>query len=514
MRNALTNHSQIFEAGGGYCQSKRLSNITQLRPLRVLSLFSGIGAFEKALENIGVPYELVGYCEIDKYASKAYSLIHNVPESMNFGDITKLNAKQLGNVDLVTYGFPCQDISCSGKQKGFVDEEGNRTRSGLFFEALRIVEETKPKFAICENVKALTGKKFKNEFQLVLDGLDEAGYNNYWKVLNAKDYGVPQNRERVFVVSIRKDIDDGFDFPDRFPLQTRLKDVLEDNVDEKFYLTEEQVAKLSGNIFHQANVRLQEKDWCDILLARDYKDPKCVRVMQIGNIAEEKNFSNPQVGRVYSPEGLSPTLNTCQGGGREPKIVDVELTSTRGNGIMGTIRASIYKQGSRNLIENVEHGRGYEGVIETIVYDDFNSRIRADQSCVGTITTNIGNDALRNGQKLIEFDPVYAASRGRYLENSSDTEQRLEVNLTGTTNTLTAVLKDDYIIEPDGRYYRIRIRKLTPKECFRLMGFDDEDCDILSENKISNTQIYKMAGNSIVVQVLEHIFKNLLERYT
>ena len=447
MRNALTNHSQIFEAGGGYCQSKRLSNITQFRPLRVLSLFSGIGAFEKALENIGVPYELVGYCEIDKYASKAYSLIHNVPESMNFGDITKLNAKQLGNLDLVTYGFPCQDISCSGKQKGFVDEEGNCTRSGLFFEALRIIEETKPKFAICENVKALTGKKFKNEFQLVLDGLNEAGYNNYWKVLNAKDYGIPQNRERVFVISIRKDIDQGYDFPDGSPLQTKLKDVLEANVDEKFYLSEEQVAILIG---------------------------KC-------------NLSN-----------------ICQYG----------VTSTRGNGIMGTIRASIYKQGSRNLIENVEHGRGYEGVIETIVYDDFNSRIRADQSCVGTITTNIGNDALRNGQKLIEFDPVCAASRGRYSENSSGTEQRLEVNLTGSTNTLIAVLKDNYIIEPDGRYYRIRIRKLTPKECFRLMGFDDEDCDILSENKISNTQIYKMAGNSIVVQVLEHIFKNLLKRYT
>lgn len=168
--------------------------------IKYLSLFSGIGAFEKALENLSIPYELVGYCEIDKYASKAYSIIHNVPESLNFGDITLINEKQLPkDIDLVTYGFPCQDISLAGKQKGFEDENGNKTRSGLFFDALRIIEECRPQIAIAENVKNLTGKRFTEQFNIVLNSLESAGYNNYWKVLNAKDYEIPQNIEKIGV---------------------------------------------------------------------------------------------------------------------------------------------------------------------------------------------------------------------------------------------------------------------------------------------------------------------------
>lgn len=203
--------------------------------IKLLSLFSGIGAFEKALVNLGVDFELVGYCEIDKFASKSYSAIHRVSEDMNLWDVTKIDTSKLPNdIDLISYGFPCQDISPEGKQRGFHDEDGNLTRSGLFFEALRIIEGTKPKIAIAENVKNLTSKKFSEQFKIVLDSLEEAGYNNYWKVLNAKDYGIPQNRERVFIVSIRKDIDTGkFEFPKPFPLEKRLKDMLEDDVDKK-----------------------------------------------------------------------------------------------------------------------------------------------------------------------------------------------------------------------------------------------------------------------------------------
>jgi DNA (cytosine-5)-methyltransferase 1 len=210
--------------------------------LNVLSLFSGIGAFEKALENLGIPHNVVAYCEIDKYASKAYSVIHDIPEEKNLQDVTKVDILDIEDtVDLITYGFPCQDISNAGKQKGFEDEDGNRTRSGLFFEALRIIDEYKPKFAIAENVKALTSKKFANEFKTVLESLDEVGYNNYYQVLNAKDYGIPQNRERVFIISIRKDIDKGFSFPQPIPLGLKLKDLLEDEVDEKYYLSEKAI---------------------------------------------------------------------------------------------------------------------------------------------------------------------------------------------------------------------------------------------------------------------------------
>ena len=141
--------------------------------LNVLSLFSGIGAFERALENLGIAYKLVGYCEIDKYASKAYSLLHRVPESMNYGDITKIDETQLpNNLDLITYGFPCQDISIAGEKKGLVDSEGKKTRSGLFFDALRIIEATRPKIAIAENVKHLTSKSMKPVFDIVLKSLE------------------------------------------------------------------------------------------------------------------------------------------------------------------------------------------------------------------------------------------------------------------------------------------------------------------------------------------------------
>lgn len=171
--------------------------------LNVLSLFSGIGAFEKALTNLKVPFNLLAYCEIDKHASKSYSAIHGVPENMNLWDVTKVDFLDIYEiVDLITYGFPCQDISIAGQQKGFTDEDGNRTRSGLFFEALRIIEDFNPKFAIAENVKALTSKKFANEFRIVLESLEAAGYNNYFAVLNAKDYGIPQNREREYLLSL------------------------------------------------------------------------------------------------------------------------------------------------------------------------------------------------------------------------------------------------------------------------------------------------------------------------
>lgn len=207
--------------------------------LNVLSLFSGIGAFEKALENLGIPHNVLAYCEIDKYASKAYSIIHDIPEEKNLKDVTKVDILDIvERVDLITYGFPCQDISNCGKQNGFTDENGERTRSGLFFDALRIIDDYKPKFAIAENVKNLTSKRFKEEFKIVLESLEELGYNNYWQILNSKDYGIPQNRERVFIISIRKDIDKGFKFPTPFPLDLKLKDLLDDEVDEKYYLGE------------------------------------------------------------------------------------------------------------------------------------------------------------------------------------------------------------------------------------------------------------------------------------
>ena len=209
--------------------------------MRLLSLFSGIGAFEKALTNLNIDYELVGFSEIDKWAIKSYCAIHNISEDLNLGDISKIKDEDIPNADLVTYGFPCQDISVAGLQKGI--KEG--TRSGLLYEAERVIKTIKPRYAIAENVKNLVGKKHKNDFDELLKRLDAYGYNNYWKVLNAKDFGIPQNRERVFIISIRKDIDVGvFKFPDKIEIKSlNFRDFLTKNA---LYLEEKDYNKVKG----------------------------------------------------------------------------------------------------------------------------------------------------------------------------------------------------------------------------------------------------------------------------
>ena len=511
--------------------------------LKVLSLFSGIGAFEKALINLGIGYDLVNYCEIDKYASKCYSEIFNIPEEKNLWDVTKVNEKELSKgVDLVTYGFPCQDISNAGKQKGFFNEDGSQTRSGLFFDALRIIKEVKPKVAIAENVKALTQKKFKEAFLLVLESLEDAGYNNYWQVLNAKDYGVAQNRERVFIVSIRKDIDTGnFVFPDKIPLKKKLKDYLEENVEEKYYLSE----KLQKGFREHAQRHKEKGNGFDFAptdgsgIGRSITTRAGSRntdnfLIQVGQCYADNN----QAGRVYSKEGLSPTLNTCQGGNLQPKIIDdiynhrppreytdyspalraerqglkVVIENQEGKSDVQLVGQTSFGHHQSNRvyspdelsiaintctppqISNIQKERnkasefvgighhpfskklefnGFHNDVcpcliatdykapkcvlekdtkEPIIYDDFNNRIKADQSCIGTLTTNIGSSTPRNGTKIIESTP------------------------------------------------KQRIRKLTPKECWRLMGFTDEDFE-KCRPFTSDSQLYKQAGNSIVVDV-------------
>lgn len=208
--------------------------------LKVNELFSGIGAFRKALLNLNIPHEIVGISEIDKYAIQSYEAMYG--KTRNYGDISKIN--KLDYADMWTYGFPCQDISVAGEQLGIIK---GVTRSGLLYEVQRLLTTSKecnelPKFLILENVKNLVGKQFKDKFLQWLDWLDELGYNSYWQVLNAKDYGLPQNRERVFVVSIRKDVDNGsFKMPSPIPLETTMFDFLEDKVDDKYYLSDKYI---------------------------------------------------------------------------------------------------------------------------------------------------------------------------------------------------------------------------------------------------------------------------------
>lgn len=278
--------------------------------MKYLSLFSGIGAFEKALKNIGVNIELVGFSEIDKYAIKSYCAIHRVDESLNLGDITKIRTDEIPEFDLMTWGFPCQDISVAGKMEGI--KEG--TRSGLYYEGYKILKAKRPKYSIIENVKNLASNRFKSQFESILKDIEELGYTNYWRVLNAKDYGIPQNRERVYIISIRNDILEDkdrknkiFTFPEPRELNLRLKDMLvdEEYVSEKYYINKP---------FLLNKTPCKTDSEIKVIGELDIKGHDCIK-------------------RVYSINGIAPTLTNMQGGNRQPKILIDEpvIVSNRGN---------------------------------------------------------------------------------------------------------------------------------------------------------------------------------------
>lgn len=206
-----------------------------METLKVLELFGGIGACSKALERLKIPYEIVDYVEIDKYAVMSFNAMHNTnfePQDIKEWD------KDI-EVDLIMHGSPCQDFSLAGKQAGGDKDSG--TRSSLMYETIRIVNKLKPKYVIWENVKNVISKKHIHNFNNYIEEMSRGGYTSYYQVLNAQDYGIPQNRERVFTISIRKDLHKRFVFPPKQELKLKLKDMLEDNVDDKYYLSEKMI---------------------------------------------------------------------------------------------------------------------------------------------------------------------------------------------------------------------------------------------------------------------------------
>lgn len=219
---------------------------TEENPLRVFTAFSGYDSQCMALDRIGIPYELVGWSEIDKYAIQAHNAVYPQYADRNYGDISQIDWEKVPDFDLFTYSFPCTDISNAGVQKGL--EEGSGTRSSLLWECKKTIEIKRPKYLMMENVKALVSAKFLPFYKKWEQWLAEMGYDNHCKVMNAKDYGVPQNRERIFIISILGD--QNFKFPEPFPLEKRLKDVLEDKVAEKYYLSEKAV---EGFLKHNEN---------------------------------------------------------------------------------------------------------------------------------------------------------------------------------------------------------------------------------------------------------------------
>lgn len=463
--------------------------------ITINELFSGIGSQVAALRRIGVPYNVIGIAEIDKYAIQSYEAING--PTRNYGDISAVES--LDYADLWTYSFPCQDLSVAGKQKGI--KEG--TRSGLLLEVERLLlnavkDGSAPKYLLLENVKNLVGKQFKPDFDKWLDTLDFLGYDNYWQVLNAKDYGIPQNRERVFVVSIRKDLKQSYKFPDKTELLFRLKDLLEPAADEKYYLKGEKIERLLNNF-----TGLQIREYCDMSV----NEPKIKSVANCILARYDKGVSNHKnVGTAV----IEPICVASRG--RNP-----ENTSDRTTGSPTEQRLEAKFDGCTNTLTTVQKDNY---VLQMVGLLDIKGneqvrRVYDEDGLAPTLNTMQGG----NRQPKILQHP-HGFNKGNVFENCP------------TITANGSFEQNNFLL------HNLQIRKLTPLECWRLMGFTDEDFYKargkflktktlpeydeddegerivvgFKERKVyemSDNQLYKQAGNSIVVNVLAFIFRNL-----
>lgn len=404
------------------------------KPIRLIELFAGYGSQAMALKRIGADFEHYRVVEFDKYAVASYNAVHGT----NFPplDITKVHAEDLNICDterycyLMTYSFPCTDLSLAGKRAGM--KKGSGTRSGLLWEVERILKEIRdgggelPQILFMENVPQVHVDANRADFQSWIDFLTSLGYVSYWQDLNAKDYGVAQNRNRCFMFSFQGEFN--YKFPPPEPLTKRIRDYLEESVDPKFYLSDKAL-----KCFREHAQKQKEK----------------------GN-GFQANYKN-------------------------------------GDDIASTLKSRYYKDGSDCLIKSSVVGRINSSQDGKVV----------DSEGIA-LTQTAGH---YNVMKIVE--PTIVAMRGRNPDNPSDrtvgspTEQRLEPNTQGMCNSLTTVQKDNLVMEK-----QYRIRKLTPRECGRLMGVSDEDISKMAAVN-SNTQLYKQFGNSIVVDVMCAMFKNL-----
>lgn len=381
-----------------------MSNELQQK-LRILELFSGYGTASFALKRLGIPYEIIGYSDIDKYANQCFKMNHGGKE---LGDVKLINPLELPDFDLITGGFPCQAFSNAGKMQGELDPRGS-----LFYEIIRIAEVKQPKYMLLENVKGLTCKKFQGTFNKILSELERIGYNVYWKVLNSKDFGIPQSRARIWFVCFRKDIDKGtFQFPQPRELKIFIKDILEQEVDKKYYLSP----------------LLQER---------------------FAKYLEDKE-SNIVAMRSYPRTGIDDIDRQQQLESRE--------------------------DGCSNTLTNVQK--------DNLVYD------------------RKGFDSRTKGFRESELSPTLSTKMGTGGNNVPMVNNSIRSGGRGSV---------------DGKHtwdltnQNGQLRRLTPKECFRLMGFLNDEIKL---DGLSDTQRYKLAGNGQDVNMVSLIFKEMLNGYS
>lgn len=414
-------------------------------------MFAGIGGFRSGLEKAG--HQCVGYVEWDKYARRSYQAIYNTEREYTAHDIKEVKGVELPEADIWTFGSPCQDISIAGKQKGIV--KGGR--SSMFFEVIRCLKErirgekTLPTILIMENVKALLSSNGGWDFARVIIEMDQVGYDVEWAVLNSSDV-VPQNRERVYIIGHLR----GTSTRQVFPIRRQGTDLARPN--PKIGV----VGNTSSTDYKSQNV-ISSNGISPTLTATDYKHPKQVAVRQVGNIVKQAGFRNPQRGRIYSANGISPTLNTVQGGGLEPKVlIERPLKGLTKNG--WHFEQNVF---SKNSIAATLKASGGSGNIPKIAY-----------------------------RPCLTPDRINKRQNGRRFKNCED-----------PAFTLTSQDRHGVLIESDRA---LAIRKLTPKECWRLQGFSDDQFEKAKQAGVSNSQLYKQAGNAVTVDVVEQIGKRLV----
>lgn len=419
--------------------------------MKFIDMFAGIGGFRSGLEKAG--HQCVGYVEWDKYARKSYQAIYDTKGEYTAHDIKEVKGIELPEADIWTFGSPCQDISIAGKQKGIV--KGGR--SSMFFEVIRCLKEriggekTLPSILIMENVKALLSSNGGWDFARVLIEMDKVGYDVEWAVLNSSDV-VPQNRERIYIIGHLR----GKSTRQVFPIRRQGTDLARSN--PKIGV----VGNTSSTDYKSQNV-ISSNGISPTLTATDYKHPKQVAVRQVGNVVKQKGFSNPQRGRIYSANGISPTLNTVQGGGLEPKVlIERPLKGFTKNG--WHFEQNVF---STNSIAATLKAAGGSGNIPKIAY-----------------------------RPCLTPDRINKRQNGRRFKNCED-----------PVFTLTSQDRHGVLIESDRA---LAIRKLTPKECWRLQGFTDEQFEKAKQAGVSNSQLYKQAGNAVTVDVIEQIGKRLV----
>jgi DNA (cytosine-5)-methyltransferase 1 len=476
--------------------------------INVGSDFSGVGAFNQALDKLGIDYNTVFACDWDKYARQTY--IHNYVEPDYYPSDVYDREIPKNPLDIYMTSPPCQAFSLAGKRKGEKDKRGI-----LFYNSHEFIVKNKPRYFIFENVKELLSDDSGKTFNRWLDYLggksvngnpvifplgDSTPYHIYHKVLNAKNYGVPQNRERVFIVGIRDDSDNTFTFPKKQHLTKRLKDVLENDVDEKYYLSDKMISYLHQRSDNFNNGKVNYKDENDTAScitksssSLDISD----NIIKIGNTNPSGNGMN---GNVFDAEGISPTLSTNKGEG-------IKVRSTNEKVMIAHVSRS--EEGKRLRKESMVNGKDFTPFqAKQISFKESDV-----MNCITTATTK---------DNLIKIGAI----RGR----GNDNNQRLELNLNETSNALTTVQKDNVVVydltndfgedktreyteaAPSLRSsrnglatnYNSKIRRLTPRECMRLMDFPDT-----FTWTVSNSQAYKQAGNSIVVAVLAGVISKL-----